>query len=217
MNWRLRLAILLCIGLPVLAGLPQRWLSGTPIAGLSRGMVGAFAAAHLFLPLLIGVPAWIRTLSAAALITVPVIAAGVMVSALFFLTGLSVEALAAVSPHYLRLAVNMLTVIPLTLAMVATVPWNRLELRLLQKSEGVTGRQKAMLMTVRVFSHIFATVLPQTMEVLREEGRGRGAKALADQMAAVGVAGICAALRFIGLWAVEIGGLPKRKTGRGQG
>jgi hypothetical protein len=47
------------------------------------------------------------------------------------------------------------------------------------------------------------------MQVLREEGRGRGVKALAGQMGAIGVCGICAALRYIGLWAVEIGNLPE--------
>lgn len=211
MNWRYRFGLLLIIGLPVLTGLPQRWLGDALVCGLPRGMVVALAATHLALPLLIGAAAWARTLAAAALITAPVIGAGVLVSVLLQATGLSDRGPAAFGPHYIRLAANMLTVIPLSLGLILTVPWSRLELRLLQEPEGVGILQKALLMTVRVFTHIFGVVIPQTLEVLREEGHHRGPKALVAQLGAVGLAGICAALRFIGLWAVEIGGLPAKK------
>jgi len=214
MNWRPRFWILFVFALPLLAGVPQRWLDAALLPGLSQGMVAALGLAHLGLALVIGSRTWARVLAGAALITLPVIGAGALVSALLFVTGLSPRGLAVVGPHYVKLAVNMLTVIPLTLGLVATVPWNRLELRLLREPHGVSTLQKAALMTVRVFSHIFFVVIPQAMEVVREEGRGRGIKALAGQMGAIAVAGICAALRFIGLWAVEIGALPGRKDRR---
>jgi len=211
MSWRYRFGLLLIIAVPVLAGLPQRWLGNTLVFGLPRGLVVVLTGAHLALPLFIGAAAWIRSLIAAALITAPVIGAGVGVSVLLHATGLSDREPAVFGPHYLCLAVNKLTVIPLSLGLIVPVPWRRLELRLLQDPDGVGILQKAMLMTVRVFTHIFGVVIPQTLEVLREEGRGRGIGALVGQLGALGLAGICAALRFIGLWAFEIGSLPAKK------
>jgi uncharacterized membrane protein len=123
--------------------------------------------------------------------------------------------------HYVRLALNMLSVIPLALGIVATIPFGRLEQHLLRDPRGVTLVEKKLLMAVRVFNHIAFFVIPNLLEVVREErsfrpspprqtraDRSQALRALTAGLVQIGVAGICAALRFIPLWAWEIAALP---------
>jgi hypothetical protein len=82
-------------------------------------------------------------------------------------------------------------------------------------------------MFIRVFHHIVYFVIPNILEVMREEAllrrfsettpnltrRQRGriwVRRLMAGLVQVGVSGICAALRFIPLWAREIDDLPGR-------
>ena len=118
----------------------------------------------------------------------------------------------------------MLSVIPLALSIVATIPFGRLEQHLLTGARGVAPWEKKALMAVRVFNHITFFVIPNLLEVVREERpfEPRGARwrsgeerkaapgALMAVLVQIGVAGICAALRFIPLWAREIADLPDR-------
>jgi hypothetical protein len=123
----------------------------------------------------------------------------------------------------------MLGVIPLALAFVASIPFDRLELGLLRRERGISTAQKYLLMFIRVFHHIVYFVIPNILEVMREEAllhrlsktapgqtrRRRGrvwARRLLTGLVQVGVSGICAALRFIPLWAREIDDLPHRNS-----
>ena len=83
-------------------------------------------------------------------------------------------------------------------------------------------------MFLRVFSHIFYFVIPNILEVIREErvfpiiaGRRKipGVASLALRrrlsimiriLIQIGVEGICAAVRYVPLWANEISRLPGR-------
>ena len=127
--------------------------------------------------------------------------------------------------HYVRLTLNMLSVIPLALSVVATIPFGRFEQHLLSNARGVTAWEKKLLMAVRVFNHIAFFVIPDLLEVLREERplaslrlNQAGARhkmalqTLTAGLVQIGVAGICAALRFIPLWAREIADLPDRNV-----
>jgi hypothetical protein len=131
--------------------------------------------------------------------------------------------------HYVGLALNMLSVIPLALAIVAAIPFDRLEQRLLRGTRGISSGEKYLLMFVRVFNHIVYVVIPNILEVMREEAllravsesasRSAGARSLGSlgrrltaAMVQVGVSGICASLRFIPLWAREIDALPRRSS-----
>jgi hypothetical protein len=135
-----------------------------------------------------------------------------------------------ITSHYVALAVTMLTVIPLGLSIVAVIPFHRLESRLLSQSGGVSLIQKSTLMFARVCIHVIYFVIPDILEVLREERTlkqimGRRVSAgepklslrlrvniLVRNMIQVGVEGICSAVRYIPLWAEEIARLPGRKS-----
>ncbi len=120
----------------------------------------------------------------------------------------------------------MVVVIPLVLSMVAVLPFHRLEHHILQSKQGVRTSEKIILMFLRVFSHIFYFVLPNILEVVREEGVLTRKRVLAGgqqsdrlplsrrivvmlrMMIIIGVEAICSAIRYIPLWAEEISELP---------
>jgi len=130
----------------------------------------------------------------------------------------------------------MLTVIPLSLTMIAVVPFHEFEHNLLKSRSGVSKPRRFFLMFLRVFNHILYSVIPSILETLREErhynqwarrelmleselsltGRGRNIhrklKSLIREMIQLAVEGICASIQYIPLWAVEISQLPDRKT-----
>ena len=169
----------------------------------------------------------------AALILSPVVFVGGLVSWLLAMVGGEAPGVAGSvhGAHYVSLALNMLGVIPLALAMVASIPFERLEQRFLRRVDGITVGEKYLLMFIRVFNHTVYFVIPNILEVMREEallhaisseasrscspGRmrawGRGLRA---GMVQASVSGICASLRFIPLWAREIDDLPRRTSGK---
>ncbi len=130
----------------------------------------------------------------------------------------------------------MLTVIPLSLSIVAVLPLQTLEYKLLQNRRGVSGAEKIVLMFLRVFNHIVYFVIPNILEVVSEERqRGRHKPALAGHaffskayfqnqklklcvllqtMIQLCVEGICASIQYIPLWAVEIAQLPKKQSNK---
>ena len=125
----------------------------------------------------------------------------------------------------------MLGVIPLALALVASIPFERLEQGLLRRERGISRSEKYLLMFIRVFHHTVYFVIPNILEVMREEallrrvsGSAPGppgdrryrawGRRLTAGLIQVGVSGICAALRYIPLWAREIDDLPHRTSQR---
>ena len=84
-------------------------------------------------------------------------------------------------------------------------------------------------MALRVFNHIVFFVIPTILEVIREESVGgrwapperpggglssvlRRARRLVQTMVIIATDGICSAVQFIPLWAVEIARLPSDET-----
>jgi len=92
--------------------------------------------------------------------------------------------------------------------------------------------EKSALMFVRVFIHIIYFVIPDILEVLREErifaeitgwNKSGSTKkpplrirfhALIRVLIQIGVEGICSAIRYVPLWAEEISRLPGRGGGK---
>ena len=226
-----RLIVLGVVAVPVFTG----WFpfpAGTAVLpGVSSEAVLAAVAALAGVAVTCGRGFLANTLTVTALVVVPVVYGGGTVSWLLALCGGAApgQAGALHGAHYVRLALNMLGVIPLALAVVAAVPFARLEQRLLRNGRGIPAGEKYLLMFVRVFHHIVDFVIPNILEVMREEGfpgavspsgghpDGRpGARRpwrrLTAGLVQVGVSGICAAVRFIPLWAREIDDLPGRST-----
>lgn len=171
-----------------------------------------------------------NAMAVTALIVSPIVFVGGLVSWLLEIAG-GVAPGAAGSAHglhYVSLALNMLSVIPLALAIVASIPFDQLEQRLLRRTGGIATGEKYLLMFIRVFNHIVYFVIPNILEVMREEALLRAVsensslptgprriralgRRLTAGMVQVGVSGICASVRFIPLWAREIDDLPRRK------
>ena len=106
-----------------------------------------------------------------ALVLSSVVFAGGLVSWLLAMAGGNSAGVAGSihGTHYVGLALNMLSVIPLALAIVAAIPFDRLEQRLLRGTRGISSGEKYLLMFVRVFNHIVYVVIPNILEVMREE------------------------------------------------
>ncbi len=235
MNWKLRLAVLMIIGLPAFTGYPVVFFKAEVVAGITYGWAAYFLVANAVVLVVTGRKFFPNAIAIAALVAMPVVFVGAGVSYGIFLFGWgNASGPAAYSPHYVSLCITMLTVIPLALSMVAIVPFHDFEQNLLQKATGVCRTEKFSLMFLRVFNHIVFFVIPNIVETMREEGRYkkwaesslRSASAvsvrdrfklsaarltgLIRSMIQVGVEGICSSIQFVPLWAVEISQLPNK-------
>jgi hypothetical protein len=168
-------------------------------------------------------------------VAVPVVFVGASISYFMYLSGLGYPlGPEEYSAHYVSLCITMLTVIPLALSMVAIIPFQDFEQKLLNRTDGVSKIEKFALMFLRVFNHIVFFVIPNIIETIREEAQykkwvdsslrvsstvsiagklkliGRRVTGLIREMIQVGVEGICASIQYIPLWAVEISQLPGR-------
>lgn len=236
MKWKLKLLFLAILSVPAFSGYPLTLFEVEIISGLSYGWLFYFFVVNSFILILTGKRFFANAIAIAALISTPVVFFGATVSYLIFLSGLGYQlGPYAYSAHYLSLCISMLTVIPLALSMVAIVPFHELEHKLLQKQRGVSKIEKFCLMSLRVFNHIIYFVIPNILESIREERHYKkwaqsNLKAeydsfkpgkifkmktklagLIKDMTQLGVEGICAAIQYIPLWAVEISQLPDRR------
>ncbi len=228
MKWQQRVVVLILAAVPALSGYPLTAAAGEILPGLTWGWGAYFVAVHLLLALTTPSRLYGNILAASALITLPVVFGGAALSGLMHLTGVGRPGgPQAYSPHYLALLTSMLTVIPLGLALVASIPFQILEQQVLTGENGISRAEKNLLMVLRVFNHIVHDVIPATLEVVREEwprapGAGQARRrpspaGLIRMMTWLGIAVICCAVQYIPLWAVEIARLPERRPRRLQG
>ena len=230
MTWRIKLAVFCVLAIPAFSGYPLNQVEGTLFPGAGIGWVVYSLLVHAAIFVFLGKKPYQVALAIALLISVPVTFLGAGISfVVLFLSGWHPAGRAFIITHYVSLAITMITVIPLALSMVAMIPIHRIENRLLQQSQGVSLLGKSVLMFVRVFIHIIYFVIPDILEVLREErifaeiaGRkksrgsrkvplGVRARALIRILIQIGVEGICSAVRYVPLWAEEISRLPGRR------
>ncbi len=232
MHWKIKLLILLLGAIPAFTGYPVSRFDAVVVAGITRAWGVYFLVANSLVLGLCGRRRYARILTAAALVTLPVIASGGSLS--FVVSLFEPDAWGAqvkYSAHYLGLCVTMLTVVPLALGLVTTIPLQAFEQQLLQNRRGVPMTQKRILMALRVFNHIVYYVIPNILEVVREErqfmafadsadrekkrsGVFKRATLIMRRMTHVAGEGICAAVQYIPLWAAEIAGLPAGDEGR---
>lgn len=218
--WRLRLAALLLAALPAFTGWrPPGW-SQVLIPGASLGAVLVALGANAVIGLACGPGVLGGALTVAAMMVLAVVFSGATVSCgLYWLGWAYPGGPSDFSPHYLALALNMLTVIPLAVAMVMTLPLERAETALLRSGRPVSPVRKGALMALRVFNHVTFFVIPEILEIVREErmlapqGPGAWRRVSAD-LVQLGVAGICGSLQYLPLWAKEIARLPEGRSPR---
>jgi hypothetical protein len=239
-KWKCHIAGLVLLAVPAFSGYPLGHLPWEPVAGVCGGSVLYLLVSALLLLWLLGAERYGNALAVAVLITVPVVCSGSVISWLLLPAGgeAAIAAKAAYSRHYVSLAITMLTVIPLALAFVAVIPFHDLENQLLRTRDSVSRREKVLLIVMRVFNHIVYYVIPDIMEVVREEklwhlaakeplqtGRSSAMASRYRAMATLArdtlsglvylaVEGICASIRYIPVWALEIARLPEKRTRR---
>lgn len=234
-KWQVKLLLLVIVAIPAFTGYPLVIFDQPVIDGLSRGWVGYGVVTHVALVSIIGMSVWSGCLAIAVAIMLPVVFGGAGISYLFYLTGLgAATGPADYSGHYVGLCVTMLTVIPLANGLISVVPVHEVEQRLLMRTRGVYRLEKAALMFIRVFIHIVFFVMPNILEVVREEqfknngiekDRYDDGNAFTEQvpirykikrtirmLVYLGVEGICASIQYIPLWAEEITRLPDRRS-----
>ncbi len=226
MKWQGRIMVLVLVGIPAFTGISPLTLLGEALPGVPWSAFVYAAVVNLTVILMCGAAFAAGTLAVSVLILLPVVLAGATITwGLSWFDSNAAASAGVLGAHYVRLALNMLSVIPLALSIVATIPFSRLEQHLLKDARGVAPWEKKLLMAVRVFNHITFFVIPNLLEVVREErpfgrlrpesppaGRKIALRALVAGLVQIGVAGICAALRFIPLWAQEIADLPDRNA-----
>jgi hypothetical protein len=220
MGWRGRFAVLLAAAVPSLTGWPLARFDTPVVSGLSEGWLAYMLAINMLAALCCGRRRYADILAMAALITTPVVYGGAAVAWVW--TMAAGTAANHEGAHYLKLCANMLTVVPLALALVAQVPFQYIEQGLLEDGRGVGRRQKTLMIILRVFTHIVYFVIPNILEVVREERfgahtdtavpRARWAR-LKRLLIDLSVEAICASIRYIPLWAVEIAALPEPEAG----
>lgn len=236
MNWKIKFLILVLISVPTFSGYPVSLFDAEILSGITYGWVFYFLVVNSLILTVTSLRFFTNALAIASLVSLPVVFVGATVSFLIFLLGLGYESgQVAYSSHYVQLCVNMLTVIPLALSIVAVIPFQNFEYNLLQHKAGVTKTEKSFLMFLRVFNHIVYFVIPNILEIIREEWQYRrwvessfkSATApsavgsvipmrrklwgLVRDLTQLSVEGICASIQYIPLWAVEISQLPDKQ------
>jgi hypothetical protein len=240
MSWKIKFLILAILAVPAFVGYPVVVFDSEIISGLTHGWSAYFFLVNIAIMSIHGRQFYAGILAVAALISMPVIFVGGTIAYLIHLLGLGYEAgQVAYSPHYVSVCITMLTVIPLALSLMAVVPFQRFEHKLLQNENGVSKPEKCILMFLRVFNHIVYFVIPNILETIREEGHYKkyikneklsaddpagGKKAriiksrllyLIQEMVQLAVESICASIQFIPLWALEISQLPNKSRAKG--
>jgi hypothetical protein len=230
-RWKLKFYLLLIVAIPAFSGILLKDSEQMIVPGLSLSWLLYLFGVHLIVLSLMGIRRYGKITGIASLIILPVIFSGASLSYLlwFIKSGHPSDAY-GFGAHYLSLLITMLTVIPLSLAIVAVLPFGSFEQHLLQRKNGVSSMEKRFLIAVRVFNHTVFDVLPNILEVLREES-GQGSKfkeshentnnyilkkivrrpmKMILMMIQISVEGICTTIQYIPLWAVEISQLPNR-------
>lgn len=234
-HWKIRILLLLVAAIPAFTGFPLDRFDYAIIPGITAGWLFYWVASNLMVMAVSGRRLHANFITVAALITLPVVMTGGTISYLLLLAGWGEPGgQAAYSSHYVRLCITMLTVIPLGIALVAAVPFQAIEHKVFTSQSGVTRLQKYLLMFVRVFIHIAFFVIPNTLEVLREErlfgyrrqsteappGAAGGGwfydlkhrlEMLIKVLTQIGIEGICSSIQYVPLWAVEISKLTDKK------
>lgn len=241
MNWKVKFFLFVVLSIPAFSGYPLNLVDSEIISGITSGWLLYCLLINLFVLVVNGKGFFENTLAIAVLISLPVVFLGSTISYMIFWLGLGyADGPSAYSPHYVSLCITMLTVIPLSLTMIAVVPFHEFEHNLLKGRSGVSKPQRFFLMFLRVFNHILYSVIPNIIETLSEErhynqwagrellqksdlslsARGRSIhrklKGLIREMIQLAVEGICASIQYIPLWAVEISQLPDQQRDKDQ-
>lgn len=218
--------ILIIVAIPAFTGLLLTQ-GPTLFLDIQAGRLLYWLITALAIAVLRGRFLWLAATLIALIIAIPVAGGGALLSLLLYLLNLSGMSLVQIAAHYVFLFINMLSMIPLGIALVTMIPTAALESRLLRSVTGVSIPQKIMLMALRVFNHVVFTVMPEIMQTVTEELRFNSyvyktglkvkcrrwlfLQSLLQKFMFVAVAALCLSVKYIHFWAAEISALPSKK------
>jgi len=243
MHWKLIALLLVVLLMPSFIGFPITalnshfvfgWTDQLKATGPSDGKVLYMFTVLLFILILKGRRILGLGITAAALVSLSIVFAGGTVAFIKSKIGLChAPGEYQYTPYYLERLINILAVVPVTIAIFMTIPFFKFETSILSSSRGVTLRRKALLMIVRVINHIRYSVITDVLSILREEKQNQDkwgevgsyfaeavqkkdttlSKALLRVLRTnlfIAASVIAASIEFIPLWAVEISSLPRK-------
>lgn len=229
MKHLLRSLVLIILAVPAFTGL---FLTAGPalLLDIQAGRLLYWLVTAIAIIVLRGRFLWLAATIIALIIAIPVAGGGALLALLLYVTGLGGMSLNQITAHYVFLLLNMLSMIPLGIALVSLIPTTTLETRLLRSTVGVNTLQKIMLMALRVFNHVVFTVMPEIMQAVTEELRFNGylyksgakirhrrrlfIKSILYKFMFVAIAAICSSLKYIHFWTAEISALPNKRAKR---
>ena len=215
--------VLIILAVPAFTGLCLTY-GPTLFLNIQAGRLLYWLATALCIALLRGRFLWLAATVIALVIALPVAGGGALLSLLLYALGVSALTPHQIAAHYVFLFINMLSMIPLGIALVSLIPTAALEARLLRNVTGVGTLQKIMLMALRVFNHVVFAVMPEILQTVTEELRFNGyiyktgaknerrrrlfLKSILQKFMFVAVAALCLSVKYIHFWTAEISALP---------
>lgn len=219
--------ILLILAVPAFTGLflvqgPTLFLD------IQAGRLLYWLATALAITLLRGRFLWLAATIIAFIIAIPVAGGGALLSLLLHILGLSAMTPNQIAAHYVFLFINMLSMIPLAIALVSLIPTAAMEAYLLRSVTGVNTLQKILLMALRVFNHVVFAVMPEILQAVTEELRFNSyiyktgtkikyrrwlfLRSILQKFMFVAVASLCLSVKYIHFWTAEISALPGKSA-----
>lgn len=223
--------ILIILAIPAFSGL---FLNAGPTAffDISVGRLLYLLVTTTAILILQGRFLWLTATIIALLVAIPVVLGGSIVALILYAMNLGGMTLPQIAAHYVALFINMLSMIPLAIALVSLIPTAALETRLLRDTAGVTSLQKKLLMAMRVFNHAVFAVMPEIIQAATEELRFNGylykaqnkikhkrrlfLKSVLQIFMFMAITAICSVLKYIHFWTAEISALAGKKESRDQ-
>lgn len=218
--------VLIVLAAPAFSGL---FLNDGPTLffSVTATRVGYLLALNLAIFILRGRFLWLTASVIAVAVTIPVVGGGGLLALILYAFNWGGMTLTQIASHYAVLLINMLSVIPLGIALVSLVPAAALEARLMRNTAGINLPQKILLMAMRVFNHVVFAVMHEVMQAALEElrfnnylykarligkkRRRRFLKNLLQKFMFMALTALCLSLKYIHFWTAEISALPGKR------
>lgn len=218
--------ILIILAIPAFTGLG---LNAGPqlLLNISLGRIIYLCVTSGAIFALRGFSLWRTAIIFAVIILIPIVFGGILIALIIYALEFGDMGLADIAAHYIFLFINMLTMIPLGLALVSLIPFAAIETRLLKNTRGVSKTEKVLLMAMRVFNHVLFAVMPEIVQAAWEELRFNkymyknspsvlGKRRLylhstVSKLKFVAITAVCTSLKYVHFWTAEISSLPDKK------
>jgi hypothetical protein len=231
--WWIKFSILFLFFLPSLTNFFSRSVGSQIIPGISLWQLIYFFLVFFVVLIISGRKVLVFSLAVVSLLSISIVFIGALVACLRIIDIFSNEEIYQYSSHYISLLVTMLTVVPISIAVISSVPFKKYELLLLNQMRGISIFERILLMGSRVFNHVYFDVIPNIILVKKEERHKKTQFSIDEvlddallekgkklkqkviriflEMTNTSAACICLSLEHIPLWALEISNLPSQK------